>query len=48
MGSGTTGRAAVLEARGVIGIDNEAEYVEIARRRIDWAQSQPVQMELRR
>ena len=43
MGSGTTGMAAVMEGRDFIGIDTEAEYVEIARRRIAWAQSQPVQ-----
>jgi len=35
MGSGSTGKAAVLEGFGFIGIDNVPEYVEIARRRIE-------------
>jgi site-specific DNA-methyltransferase (adenine-specific) len=35
MGSGSTGKAAILEGFGFIGIDNVPEYVEIARRRID-------------
>lgn len=34
MGSGTTGVAALLEGRSFVGIEREAEYVEIARRRI--------------
>lgn len=34
-GSGTTGMAAMYEQRHFIGIEREAEYVEIARRRID-------------
>jgi len=34
MGSGTTGIAALQEGRSFIGIEREAEYVEIARRRI--------------
>jgi site-specific DNA-methyltransferase (adenine-specific) len=34
MGSGSTGKAAMLEGFRFIGIDKEAEYVEIARRRI--------------
>ena len=34
MGSGTTGVAALQEGRSFIGIEREAEYVEIARRRI--------------
>ena len=42
-GSGTTGIAAVLEGREFIGIEREAEYAEIAERRIKhWAaQHQP-------
>src|SRR5205814_6814168 len=36
LGSGTTGVAAVLEDFDFIGIEREAEYVEIARARIDW------------
>jgi site-specific DNA-methyltransferase (adenine-specific) len=35
MGSGSTGKACVLEGFGFIGIDNVPEYVEIARRRIE-------------
>ena len=34
MGSGSTGKAATLEGFGFIGIEREAEYVEIARSRI--------------
>jgi site-specific DNA-methyltransferase (adenine-specific) len=40
-GSGTTGVAAVNTGRGFIGIEREAEYIEIARRRIEAAQAQP-------
>jgi DNA modification methylase len=35
-GSGTTGIAAVLEDFNFIGIEREAEYVEIAKARIAW------------
>ena len=35
MGSGSTGKAAVLEGFSFIGIDNMPEYVEMARRRIE-------------
>jgi hypothetical protein len=38
MGSGSTGRGAVLEGFDFIGIEREAEYIEIARRRIAEAQ----------
>lgn len=38
MGSGTTGIACVYEERDFIGVEREAEYVEIARRRIEHAQ----------
>jgi len=38
MGSGSTGKAAVLEGFRFIGIEREAEYVEIARRRVEKAQ----------
>ncbi len=34
MGSGSTGRGAVLEGFGFIGIDRDPEYVQIARARI--------------
>jgi DNA modification methylase len=36
VGSGTTGCAAVLEGFDFIGIEREAEYVEIAKARIAW------------
>jgi site-specific DNA-methyltransferase (adenine-specific) len=39
-GSGTTGVACVEESRDFIGIEREAEYVEIARRRIEAADAQ--------
>lgn len=38
MGSGSTGRGAVLEAFGFVGIEREAEYMEIAKARIAAAQ----------
>jgi hypothetical protein len=37
MGSGSTGKAAVIEGFDFIGIDQSAEYVEIAKARIEWA-----------
>jgi DNA modification methylase len=40
MGSGTTGKMAVLLERNFIGIEISAEYMEIARRRIEAAQQQ--------
>lgn len=40
MGSGSTGRGAVLEGFRFIGIEREAEYIEIARARIDSARRQ--------
>lgn len=40
MGSGSTGKAAVLEGFSFVGIEREAEYMEIAQRRIAWAQEQ--------
>ena len=41
MGSGTTGCACVLEGRDFIGIEKEAEYVEIAEKRIAYWSKQP-------
>lgn len=38
MGSGTTGIAAVYEGRSFVGIEKEAEYLDIARRRIAYAE----------
>jgi len=39
-GSGTTGVACAMEGREFVGIEREAEYVEIARRRIEAASAQ--------
>jgi site-specific DNA-methyltransferase (adenine-specific) len=41
MGSGSTGKAAVLEGFQFIGIEREAEYVEIAKARIEAAKPEP-------
>ena len=41
MGSGSTGKAAALEGFDFVGIELSAEYLEIARRRIEHAQMQP-------
>ncbi len=41
MGSGSTGKAAALEGFDFVGIELDAEYLEIARRRIEHAQMQP-------
>jgi len=41
MGSGSTGKAAVLENFNFIGIEREPEYMEIARRRIHAVQPMP-------
>ncbi len=40
MGSGSTGKAAVLEHFSFIGIDQSADYLEIATARIKHAQEQ--------
>jgi hypothetical protein len=40
MGSGSTGKAAVLEGFRFVGIEREAEYVEIARARIEAARGE--------
>jgi hypothetical protein len=40
LGSGTTGMAATMEGFNFVGIEQDAEYIEIARRRIAWAQEQ--------
>jgi site-specific DNA-methyltransferase (adenine-specific) len=39
-GSGSTGKAAILEGFRFVGIEREAEYVEIAKARL-WAVSSP-------
>ncbi len=46
MGSGSTGKAAVLEGFRFIGIDLTEEYVQIARARIEFAQRQGYQPSL--
>jgi site-specific DNA-methyltransferase (adenine-specific) len=46
MGSGTTGMACVLEGRSFIGIEREAEYMEIARRRIAACEPEPATLRL--
>ena len=46
MGSGSTGKAAMLEGFGFVGCEMEPEYMEIARARIAHAASQVVQQEL--
>ena len=40
MGSGSTGKACAYEGFDFIGIDQSAEYVEIARARIEFALSE--------
>ncbi len=40
MGSGSTGKAALLEGFRFVGIDRDADNVEIARKRIAWAADQ--------
>ena len=40
MGSGSTGKAAVLEGFSFIGIEHEEEYFDIACRRIEYAYKQ--------
>jgi site-specific DNA-methyltransferase (adenine-specific) len=37
MGSGSTGKAAMLEGFAFVGIEREAEYIEIAKARIQSA-----------
>ena len=46
MGSGSTGKAAISEGFKFIGIEREAEYVEIARARIAAVESRDEQLEL--
>jgi DNA modification methylase len=46
MGSGSTGKAAALEGFQFIGIEREAEYLAIAKARIDSAASTVTQLEL--
>ena len=46
VGSGTTGKMAVLNGRNFIGIDISAEYLKIAKERIEKAQQAPAQPSL--
>ena len=46
MGSGSTGKAAVLEGFGFIGIEQDADYIAIARARIAHAVQSPAQQPL--
>ena len=41
MGSGSTGKAAMLEGFRFIGVEREPEYIEIARARIEAALQEP-------
>lgn len=43
MGSGSTGKAAILEGFQFVGIEREAEYLEIARARIEHVKAKPRQ-----
>lgn len=40
LGSGSTGKAAMLDGFNIIGIEQDEDYVEIARARIEWASNQ--------
>ena len=44
MGSGSTGKAAILEGFQFIGIEREQEYVAIAKARIAGAEAQRLEM----
>jgi len=46
MGSGSTGKAARMEGFGFIGIEQDAEYIAIARARIAHAVQSPAQQSL--
>jgi len=43
MGSGSTGKAAVIEGFNFIGIEMQKEYIEISKARIEYAQNPPKQ-----
>lgn len=43
-GSGSTGKAALIEGFSFLGIEREAEYVEIARRRLEHAAGGPIEV----
>jgi DNA modification methylase len=46
MGSGTTGKMAVLNGRNFIGIELDDKYFDIAKQRISEAQNKPEQITL--
>jgi DNA modification methylase len=46
MGSGSTGKAAVLEGYRFVGIEMDPDYMQIAEARISWALAQPRQIPL--
>jgi site-specific DNA-methyltransferase (adenine-specific) len=39
MGSGSTGKAAILEGFNFVGIEKEADYANIARKRCEYAKN---------
>jgi site-specific DNA-methyltransferase (adenine-specific) len=44
MGSGSTGKGAIIEGFNFVGIEQDADYLDIARARIQWAGEQAVQL----
>jgi len=46
MGSGSTGKACKVEGFSFIGIEQDKEYLAIARARIDYAKKEPKQMSI--
>lgn len=44
MGSGSTGKGAVIEGFNFVGIEQDADYLDIARARIQWAGEQAIQL----
>lgn len=44
MGSGSTGKGAIIEGFNFVGIEQDADYLDIARARIQWAGEQSVQL----
>ena len=43
MGSGSTGKAAMLEGFRFVGVEMGAEFLEIARKRIEWAEREAIE-----
>lgn len=44
MGSGSTGKGAIIEGFNFVGIEQDADYLDIARARIQWASKQEIQL----